>query len=134
MFLQVSVCPQGGAWSQDGEGVCSRGCLLPGGVPGPGVCLVQGSWYPRMHCPQGEPDLRVSAPGGVCSQGCAWSREVCLVWGRVGIPRCTEADPPGEMATAADGTHTTGMHSCCLDALSSLNKVTSYSQQPISAK
>ena len=33
--------------------------------------------------------------------------------GRAGIPACTEADPPaGETATAADGTHPTGMHSC----------------------
>ena len=38
-------------------------------------------------------------PGG------AWS-------GGVGIPACTEADPPGETAIAADGMHPTGMHSC----------------------
>ena len=37
---------------------------------------------------------------------------VCLVPGGAGNPSCTEADPPGEMATAADGTHHTGMHSC----------------------
>ena len=31
----------------------------------------------------------------------------------VGVPACTEADPaPRETATAADGTHPTGMHSC----------------------
>ena len=29
----------------------------------------------------------------------------------VGIPACTEADTLGETATAADGTHPTGMHS-----------------------
>ena len=45
---------------------------------------------------------------------------VCLLQGGVpgsgggGIPACTEADPPGEMATAADGTHPTGMHSCLI--------------------
>ena len=50
-----------------------------------GGCLVQG----------------VPGPGGVCSHG-----------GAVGIPACTEADPPGETATTADGTHPTGMHSC----------------------
>ena len=79
-------------------------CLSKGGVVSQhalqqvsrGVCLV---W--------GMPGL------GVCSGG-------CLVWGRgawprgTGIPACTEADPPGEMATAADGMHPTGMHSCCL--------------------
>ena len=31
--------------------------------------------------------------------------------GGVGIPACTEADPPGETATAAEGMHPTGMHS-----------------------
>ena len=34
-----------------------------------------------------------------------------------GIPACTEADPPGETATAADGTHPTGMHSCYTEEL-----------------
>ena len=43
-----------------------------------------------------------SAPGG------AWS------WGD-GIPACIEAEPPpGETATAADGTHPHGMRSCSL--------------------
>ena len=53
----------------------------------------------------------VPGPGGVCSRGmCAWSRG-CLVLGGVpgrGVPG---GDPPGT-ATAADGTHPTGMHSC----------------------
>ena len=78
MFLEVSVCPQGGAWSRGMPG--PGGCLVPGGVPG----LVGG----------------YLAPGG------AWSRGA-------GIPACTEAEPPpGEMTTAADGMHPTGMHSC----------------------
>ena len=55
-----------------------------------------GAWSGGVPGPGG-----VSAPGG------------CLVPGRgVGIPACTEADPPGETATAADGTHPTGLHSC----------------------
>ena len=48
--------------------------------------------------------------GGAWSWGWvgAWSRG-----GGVGIPACTEADPPvGETATVADSTHPTGMHSC----------------------
>ena len=48
-------------------------------------------------------------PGGVPGPG-----------GRVGIPGCTEADPPGEMATASDGTHPTGMHSCYFKMLGCL--------------
>ena len=64
-------------------GAWSGGCLLPG-VPGPGG---------------------VSFPGG------AWSRGCLLPGG--GIPACTEAHTPqGETATAADGMHPTGMHSC----------------------
>ena len=38
-----------------------------------------------------------------------------LLWGVPGgggIPACTEADLPGETATAVDGMHPTGMHSC----------------------
>ena len=73
------------------------GCLVPGGSgPGGGVC----SWGGGHLVPVG------SAPGGVPGPR------------RVGIPACTEADPPpGETATAADGTHPTGMHSCLLYTL-----------------
>ena len=61
-------------------------------MPGPGGCLSKGG---------------VPCPGGSARGGGAWSRGV-------GIPACTEADPPlGETATAADGTHPTEMHSCC---------------------
>ena len=66
--------------------------------------------------------LQVSVcPGGGClvPRGClipggAWSGEGVSAPGGVRIPACTEADPPppGETATAADGTHPTGMHSC----------------------
>ena len=64
-----------------------------------GVCS-RGAWY-------GGP-----GPGGLIPWG-------CLVWGvcsgGVGVPACTEADPPPpqrETATAADGTYPTGMLSC----------------------
>ena len=87
--LQAFVCPQGaGACSRGG--VCSgRGCLLQGG----GGCLLLGVSAPSGGC---------LLPGGVCLRGgvggsapgggCAWWR------------------PP--KATAAGGTHPTGMHSC----------------------
>ena len=52
-----------------------------------------------------------SGPGGVWSRG-GLLQGVCSGGGGVGIPACTEADPPGEMATAAYGSHPTGMHSC----------------------
>ena len=45
--------------------------------------------------------------GGVLPGGVSRPRP----WG-VCIPTCTEADTPQQMATAADDTYTTGMHSC----------------------
>ena len=57
--------------------------------------------------------------------GCLVPRGGCLLRGvpgpggggllqGIGVPAWTEADPPGETATATDGTHPTGMHSCFL--------------------
>ena len=53
--------------------------------------------------------------GGVCSQGgcvCSWGGGVSAARG--GGLLCSEAATPSpeETATAADGTHPTGMHSC----------------------
>ena len=74
------------AWSQEVHGprgsAWSRGCMVLGGA-----------WSQGVH-----------GPGGVWSQGDAWSRGGLVsggAWWR----------PPG-MATAAGGTHPTGMHSC----------------------
>ena len=83
-----------------GEG---RGCPGPG--PG-GVCprwdvqaQALGGGSAQVGCPGPE--------GGVCPGGVGVSRPrpvgMC-------IPTCTEADPPNQMATAADGRHPTGMH------------------------
>ena len=70
-----------------------RGCTVPGGCPAP-----VGARFWGVPGPQ----------GGSCSRGGS------APWGVVFFPACTEADPPppGETATAADGTHSTGMHSC----------------------
>ena len=62
------------------------------------VCPQKGCLVPGVSAPRG-----VSVPGGYLVLGGVHSR---------GIPACTEADPPGETATAADVTHPTGMHSC----------------------
>ena len=72
-----------------------EGVHSPGGLHGPGGCMV-----PRGHGP-GE----VHGPGGVHGRGGAWCQEGAWSWGVV----------PGEdlpTATAAGGTHSTGMHSC----------------------
>ena len=113
MFLQVSVCPRG-VVSQHALQVVSQHALQAVSqhalqvVSQHGLQQVSGGWYPSMHC-RWYPSMPCnrslggSAPGGVYSQG-------------GGIPAYTEADPPplpqGETATAADGTHPTGMHSC----------------------
>ena len=67
-------------------------CLLPGGVPAPGGCLV---W--------GVPGLGGAWSGGVCSWGvCSWG---CLV------PEGCLVETP-QTATAAGSTHPSGMDSC----------------------
>ena len=48
-------------------------------MPGPGGLLLGEGWNPWS--------------GGVCSRGVPGPGG-CLVLGRVGIPACTEADPP----------------------------------------
>ena len=64
-------------------GICSQVGYLVQGVPTPvGVCSQGGGAW--------------WGAGGAWSRGGAWSGQT----------------PPGETATAADGTHPTGMHSC----------------------
>ena len=67
------------------------------------VILFTGGWYPSMPCrsrgPHSGGEVEGSGRGG--SPGPHMG----------GIPACTEADPPST-ATAAGGTHPTGMHSC----------------------
>ena len=88
-----------------GGGACSGGCLvlegcLLGGVPAPGRCLLWGfaclggCLVLGGACSGGTFSGGVPAPGGACSQG---------------VPG---GDPPSGTATAAGGTHPTGMHSC----------------------
>ena len=89
MFLQVSVCPRG----VPGPGGCLvlGGCLVPGGAWSPG----------GGYLVQGVSSRGVSAQGG------------CLILGGlVSQHALRQTPPPGETATAADGTHPTGMHSC----------------------
>ena len=95
MFLQVSVCPQGGVVHGPGGGVVVR-VHGPRGVHGHGGGVCAWSW--------GVPG---AVGGGVCAWSCGgvphprgvcvWSRGVCAwFWGGVGIPACTEAAPlPG---------------------------------------
>ena len=87
MFSQACVCP-------------------PGGVPGPGRCLVPGAVCSWGGLLPGVPGPRGSAPGG------AWSGGVCSGGVVVVSQHALRQTPSGEMATAADGTHPTGMHSC----------------------
>ena len=66
-------------------------------------------------CPQGGGVCSggVSAPrGGVCSRGVG----ICS-GGVSALHWDTPTPPPGETATAADGTHPIGMHSCLLNKI-----------------
>ena len=114
---------QGNIFTSVCQEFCSQGgSLLSGGGPGPWGsaprrgCLVQGGAWSGEGVP---------APGGAYSRGClvqgVCSRGVhgprgCLVWGMpaLGGPHLLPGRgclvPP--TATAADGTHPTGMHSC----------------------
>ena len=110
---------------------------IAGGIP---ACLAAGlqgeggRWYPSMACrfpgphpsgklrgiwsrctPKGEVEGDLAGRGtalggGVCSgEGCLLGvclLQGCLLWG--------EVETPLVMATAAGGTHPTGMHSCCI--------------------
>ena len=81
-----------------GKAIFSQACviLFTGCVPGPGECIVWG-----VHGP------------GVCVPGLgdAWSWGVCMVPGGCAWSGGSWLRPP-EKATAAGGTHPTGMHSC----------------------
>ena len=133
MFLQVCVCPQEGGW-------CAIPTCIAGGIS---ACLAAGlgGWYPSMPCrfrgPHPRGKFRGIWPGG--SPGShprgklrgIWSRPTakgevegdlaggCLLWGCVSAPGgcacswgvCVETPVT---ATAASGTHPTGMHSCTI--------------------
>ena len=101
----VWFCPQGGSAPEGGA--CSQGCLVQR-VPGPRGCLVtRGAW--SRGC---------LVLGGLLL-GCTCSQGGCLVWvPGWGVPGPGQICPWGclvetpRTATAAGGTHPTGMHSC----------------------
>ena len=83
------------------------------------VALKANSKYPYFYRPQrsceGYVFTRVchSVHGGVPGPGgVPGSRGVCSRGGVVS-QHALRQTPPGQTATAADGTHPTGMHSCC---------------------
>ena len=127
MFLQVSVCPQGGLHGCQGVcvvagGIC--GCRGVGGMCGCcwghawllGACMVARGWHVwllgGMHGCLGA----CMAPGGhawwrgcAWQRGHAWQRGACMVrvaW--VGYDEIRRYDQ------WAGGTHPTGTHSCFL--------------------
>ena len=103
MFLHVSV-----SHSVHGRGVYpSMPCRFPGSHPGELEGFGRGGVGGVQAHTQGE--VEGSGLGG--SPGPYWGGSPGPHLGRC-IPACTEADPPQLTATAAGGTHPTGMHSC----------------------
>ena len=81
-----------------------RGCLPQCMV---GYYTPPGADIPPVQTPPGPDPLREQTP---LWEQTPWSRHTPLLG----------ADPPPrETATAADGTHPTGMHSCCISTLTS---------------
>ena len=79
----------------------SQACVIPS-AQGGGACMAKGGVHGKEGC--------------VWQGGHAWWGEACVAKGGMhcrggGIGGLCVA---GEMATAADGTHPTGMHSCWL--------------------
>ena len=92
---------------------CSS-CLL--GFYRPQTKLRKGNVFTSVcqeFCPRGgvQAQAQGGLQGGVQAQAQGVSRPRPRPRG-VCIPACTEADTPQQTATAADGTHPTGMHSC----------------------
>ena len=114
VFLHVSVCPQWGggiparlaglqAHTRGGERLRGLARGSPGPHPGRRLRGLAGGG--RSPCPHpGGGEVEGSGQGGFSSPT---PRGVC-------IPACIEADTPlpQQTATAAGGTHPTGMHSC----------------------
>ena len=105
MFLQVCVCIQEGggipACLAASIPACLAAGLQGGGIP---ACLTGGI---PAYLAAGLRGGGACSQGGSCSGGCLLPGG-CLLWGG-GVWR----RPPGQqMATVADGTHPTGMHSC----------------------
>ena len=85
--------------------------LLP---PANEVC--EGYFFTRVFLSTGggSPGPHLEGEGGRLRGLAGGSLQVHTHGGGECIPTCTEADTPQQMATAAGGTHPTGMHSCFL--------------------
>ena len=107
-YWQRGVCvAKGGGVCNEGGHIWWRGCMAKGvwqkgGVWQRGSCMAKGGVCGEGACMVG----RHAWQGGVHGRGYAWQGDIC---GR-GVWR--GASMAGEIATAVDGTHPTGMHSC----------------------
>ena len=78
-----------------GEGGCmakGEACMANGSMCGVAGSIAKGVCMAKVGCVAGG----AHGKGGMCGRGCAWQ----------------ESRMAGKTATAADGTHPTGMHSC----------------------
>ena len=99
IFSQASVI-----LSTQRGGMNGSGGVWQRGVHGRRACVARGV-HGRGHVWQGTSMVGGGIHGSGCAWwGCAWQRGACVAGGG--------ACEAGEMATAVDGTHPTGMHSC----------------------
>ena len=126
MFLQVSVCPQG---SMHGRGACMAGgggCAWWGHVWW-GRHAWQGAVCGRGACMAGEHVWQGACMAGVCAWkgGHVW-QGACMAGGHAWQEGAWHAWPPADTmryVQLAGGTHPTGMHSCIVNVIWVMQKV-----------
>ena len=101
------MCGKGGhAWQRGGA------CVARGTFMAKGACMAKGDMCGRGHAWEGKLWWGYAWQGGMHGRGHEWHgyawQGLCMAGGMHGRGACM----PGEMATAADGRHPTGMHSC----------------------
>ena len=101
MFSQTSVILSTGG--VHGRGCDDRGSMHGRGCVAGGMC--GGGGHAWQECAWQEACMAGACVAGVCmASGCVWQG------GMHGLGACVA----GEMATAADGMHRTGIHSCLM--------------------
>ena len=113
MFLQACVCPQGGCLPQCMVGYTPLEQTSPISRHPPPEQTPHGADTPPQSRPPGSTlPPEQTPPQQQTPPGSRYPPEQIPPPGSRHPPRSRHPPPPRETATAADGTHSTGMHSC----------------------